>query len=44
MSFISSKEIPTGSGHFYIALDNKPPAEETGLKYENHSWADIVRL
>jgi putative transposase len=26
----------------HMSLDGKTPAEEAGLKYENHSWADIV--
>jgi putative transposase len=25
-----------------MALDNKSPAEVAGLKYENHSWTDVV--
>jgi transposase-like protein len=25
-----------------MALDNRPPAEVAGLKYESHNWADIV--
>ena len=25
-----------------MALDNKPPAEEAGLKYECRNWADVV--
>jgi transposase-like protein/ribosomal protein L37AE/L43A len=25
-----------------MALDNKTPAEVAGLKYENHSWTDVV--
>jgi len=28
----------------HMSLENKTPAETAGLKYENHSWADVVGI